>query len=137
MPWLTFKQLVQLVKERYKSHRDGRGKTVYELLHDADRLSVSWLTGKNESGNRSFQWDDAIVLTAFKRDLYVVDRICLEFELKDREIIEVDEEMKGFDSLVQKLPEYLPGCKSFGEWFEVVAFPAFKLNTTQIFERVE
>lgn len=136
MPWLTFKQLIQLVKQRYQSHRDGRGKTVYEILHDADRLSISWLTGKNVSGNKSFQWDDAIVLTAFKRDLYVVDRICLEFELKDGEIIEVDEEMKGFDALVQKLPEYLPGCKSFDEWFEVVAFPAFKLNATQIFQRV-
>lgn len=109
---------------------------MYEILHDADRLSISWLTGKNVSGNKSFQWDDAIVLTAFKRDLYVVDRICLEFELKDGEIIEVDEEMKGFDALVQKLPEYLPGCKSFDEWFEVVAFPAFKLNATQIFQRV-
>jgi len=95
-----------------------------------------WLTGKNKSGNRSLQWDDVVLLTAFKRDLYVVDRICLEIELKDGESIEVDEEMKSWDSLVQKLPEYLPGCKRFGEWFGVVAFPAFALNETRIFERV-
>ena len=132
----AFKQLVQLVQQHYKSHRDGRRKTVYEILHDADHLSVFWLTGKNESGNKSFQWDDAIRLTVFKRDLFAVDRICLEIELKNGESIEVDEEMKGWDSLVQKLPEYLPGCKSFGEWFEVVAFPAFELNATRIFERV-
>ena len=133
----AFKQFIQLVQQRYKSHRDGLRPTVYEILHDADHLSVFWLTGKNESGNRSFQWDDAILLTAFKRDLFAVDRICLEIQLKDGEIIEVDEHMKGWDSLVQKLPEYLPGCKSFGEWYEVVALPAFELNETQIFERVE
>jgi len=132
----AFKQFIELVQQRYKSHRDGRRPTVYEILHDADHLSVSWLTGKNKSGNRSLQWDDVVLLTAFKRDLYVVDRICLEIELKDGESIEVDEEMKSWDSLVQKLPEYLPGCKRFGEWFGVVAFPAFALNETRIFERV-
>ena len=132
----AFKHLIQLVQQRYKSHRDGRRQTVYEILHDADHLSVFWLTGKNEDGNTSFQWDDAISLTAFKRDLYAVDRICLGIELKDGVTIEVDEEMKGWDSLVQKLPEYLPGCKSYDEWFEVVAFPAFALNATRIFERV-
>lgn len=131
----AFKQLVQLVQQRYKSHCDGM-QTVYEILHDADHLKVSWLTGKNESGNKSFKWDDAISLTAFKRDLYAVDRICMGIEFKDGEVIEVDEDLKGWDSLVQKLPEYLPGCKSFDEWFEVVAFPAFKLNATRIFERV-
>lgn len=132
----AFKQLIQLVQQRYKSHRDGRRQTVYEILHDADHLSVFWLTGKNENGNTSFQLDDAISLTAFKRDLYAVDRICLGIELKDGVTIEVDEEMKGWDSLVQKLPEYLPGCKSYDEWFEAVAFPAFELNATRIFERV-
>ena len=132
----AFKHLIQSVQQRYESLRDGRRPTVYEILHDADHLSVFWLTGKNENGNKSFRWDDAILLIAFKRDLFAVDRICLGIELKDGETIEVDEEMKGWDSLVQKLPEYLPGCKSFAEWFEVVAFPAFELNATRIFERV-
>jgi hypothetical protein len=132
----AFKHLIQFVRQYYKSYRDGKWNTVYEILHDADHLNVVWLTGKNKSGNKSFQWDDAILLTVFKRDLFAVDRICLEIELKNGESIEIDEEMKGWDSLVQKLPEYLPGCQSFGEWFDVVAFPAFELNETRIFERV-
>jgi len=98
-------------------------------------MSVSWLTIENESGSRSLAWDETISIKAFKRDLFTVDLICLVIELIDGSGIEVDEEMNGWDSLVQKLPEYLPGCKSFGEWFEVVAFPAFQLNMTSIFER--
>ena len=137
MPWVdAFKQFFRLVQRRYKSHRDGTRLTEYEIFHDADHLSVSWLNEKNESGNASLQWNDVTLLIVFKRDLYVVDRICSAIELKDGKSTEVDEEMKGWDSLVQKLPEYLPGCKSFGEWFQVVAVPAFKLNETRIFERV-
>ena len=98
-------------------------------------MSVSWLTIENEKGSRLLRWDETISIKAFKRDLYTVDRICLVIGLRDGSGIEVDEEMSGWDSLVQKLPEYLPGCKSFGEWFEVVAFPAFQLNMTSIFDR--
>jgi len=99
-------------------------------------MNVSWLTIENERGSRSLTWDEVISIKAFKRDLYAVDRICLIIGLKDGSGVEIDEEMSGWDSLVQKLSEYLPGCRSFGEWFEVVAFPAFQLNMTSIFERV-
>ena len=108
---------------------------MYEIVHDENHMSVSWLTMENEKGSRLLTWDETISIKAFKRDLYAVDRICLLIGLKDGSGIEVDEEMSGWDSLVQKLPEYLPGCKSFGEWFQVVAFPAFQLNMTPIFDR--
>ena len=110
---------------------------MFEIAHDENQLSVSWLTLENEKGNIFLKWDETISIKAFKRDLYAVDRICLGIELKDGSAVELDEEMAGWDTLVQKLPEYLPGCKSFGEWFEVVAFPAFQLNLTPIFEKFE
>jgi hypothetical protein len=108
---------------------------LFEITHNESHLNISWLTIENEKGNRLLTWDETISIKAFKRDLFAVDRICLVIELKDGVGIEVDEEMAGWDSLVQKLPEYLPGCKTFGEWFDIVAFPAFQLNMTPIFER--
>lgn len=125
------------INQRRLSYREGRRSTVFEIAHDEHHLRVSWLTIENEKGNRSLTWAEMISIKAFKRDLYAVDRICLGIELRDGSGIELDEEMAGWDSLVQKLPEYLPGCKSFGEWFEVVAFPAFQLNMTPIFERLQ
>lgn len=80
-------------------------------------------------------WKDTVRVEAFKRDLYAVDLICLLVLLKDNKAIEINEEMEGFESLAGKLPEYLPGCQEFEEWFQVVAFPAFKENNTVIYQR--
>lgn len=91
---------------------------------------------ENQKGNLSFSWDEAISIKAFKRDLFAVDQICLAIELRSGRGVELNEEMVGWDSLVQELPEYLPGCKKFEAWFLAVAFPAFEPNLTPIFERV-
>lgn len=131
----AIKRYLSRVQQRRGSYREGRRGTVYEIVHDGNNMSVSWVTIENEKGGRLLTWDETISIKAFKRDIYAVDRICLVIGLRDGSGIEVDEEMSGWDSLVQKLPEYLPGCKSFGEWFEVVAFPAFQLNMTPIFDR--
>lgn len=79
-------------------------------------------------------WDDVNEIAAFKRDLFTVDMICLAIGCCDF-AIEVNEEMAGWQDFVQKLPDNLPGCKSFPEWFLEVAFPAFETNTTVIFKR--
>ena len=132
----AIKRYLNRVHQRRRSYREGRRGTVYEIVHDENQMSVSLLTMENEKGTRSFTWDEAISIKAFKRDLFAVDLICLGIELRDGSGIELDEEMAGWDSLVQKLPEYFPGCKNFSEWFQAVAFPAFQLNMTPIFERV-
>jgi hypothetical protein len=98
-------------------------------------MSVSGLTIENVSGHDILHWRDVIRVEAFKRDLYVVDQICLLFLKKDGFALEIHEEMSGFDTLVQSLPTYLPGCQTFGEWFLTVAIPAFELNLTVIYER--
>lgn len=80
-------------------------------------------------------WPDVIRVEAFKRDLYTVDQVCLLFITTDGLGFEIHEEMSGWDTLVQALPTYLPGCQTFGEWFLTVIFPAFELNLTVIYER--
>ena len=131
----AIRRFLNRVQQRRKSYREGRHGTVYEIVHDETQVSLSWLTIENEKGSSSLAWAETVSIRAFKRDLLAVDQICLVIELRDGRGMEVHEEMNGWDSLVQKLPEYLPGCKSFGEWFAVVAFPAFQLNMTMIFER--
>jgi hypothetical protein len=98
-------------------------------------MNVSWLTVENEKGQRSVMWDDVISIAAFKRDLFTVDLICLVMTLKNDAAVQVDEEMNGWDSLVQTLPAYLRGCKKYEEWFQTVAFPAFQTNLTVLYER--
>ena len=89
---------------------------------------------ENVHGEDSVVWSEVLCVTAFKRDLFAVDQICLEFESKKGFFL-IHEEMKGWDSLIKRLPDYLPGCKNEKEWFEVVMLPPFELNLTTIFDK--
>jgi hypothetical protein len=104
-------------------------------MHDSDSLNVAWLTIENETGKTSLRWRDVIRVEAFKRDLYAVDLICLAFMVDENTAVEIHEEMEGWDTLVDNLPEYLPGCQRFEEWFRPVAVPAFDLSLMVIYER--
>jgi len=130
-----FRSYLHRVAEKQKSYRQGRRRTVYKIFHTANAMKVSWLGVENDRGEIVIAWKDTVRVEAFKRDLYAVDLICLLVLLKDNKAVEINEEMEGFESLAGKLPEYLQGCQKFEEWFQVVAFPAFKENNTVIYER--
>lgn len=97
-------------------------------------MTLSWLGVENDRGEIVIAWRDVVRVEAFKRDLYAVDLICLTVLLRNSKAVEINEEMEGWETLVDKLPEYLPGCQKFEKWFQVVAFPAFKPNNTTIYQ---
>ncbi|HZZ78151.1 MAG TPA: hypothetical protein VFE62_06515 [Gemmataceae bacterium] len=80
-------------------------------------------------------WTDVVRIVAFKQDWWTVDCICLAIATADGTTTEVNEEMDGWEALVEALPKNLPGSKPWSEWFLQVAFPAFATNETLIFER--
>jgi hypothetical protein len=129
------KSYLHRIAERQKSYRQARRRTVYKIYHNANAMKVSWFGSEKDRGEIVIAWKDAVRVEAFKRDLYVVDLICLYVLLRDNKAVEINEEMEGFDSVADKLPEYLPGCQKFEEWFQVVAFPAFKENNIVIYQR--
>jgi hypothetical protein len=83
----------------------------------------------------TFTWQEVTQVMVFKRDIFSVDLICMVFELNGKETIEVNEEMKGWKTLVEAVPIYLPGALTQGEWWEKVAWPAFELCLTHIYPR--
>lgn len=98
-----------------------------------DGLDISPLKGARSS--LFMPWKEVVRVVAFKRDQYLVDRICLLFELSESRTLEVNEDMVGWGQLIHQIPEYLPGAVTFSEWFLPVAFPAFKTNERTVFER--
>ena len=84
----------------------------------------------------SWSWSSVERVQAFKRDLVVVDLICLQFSLAGGKVIEVDEEMKGFEALVAVMPQQLLGCPPFAEWWHPVAVPAFATNERVLYARL-
>ena len=123
------------ISERQSSDRAGRRGTVYTIFHNRNSMKISWLTLENERGELVLAWQDTRKVEAFKRDLYAIDLICLAVTSADNKTVEINEEMSGWKSLVDKLPAYLPGCLTFEEWFDGVAFPAFKQNLRVIYQR--
>ena len=99
-------------------------------------MTISSLSIENETRQTVLHWRDVIRVEAFKRDLFAVDLICLAFIENGNLEVEVNEEMDGWNSLVERLPEYLPGCQKFAEWFQPVAVPPFELNLRVIYECV-
>ncbi|MBI4751699.1 MAG: hypothetical protein HY774_24720 [Acidobacteria bacterium] len=61
------------------------------------------------------EWQDITYLLAFKRDLWAVDLICIEVGTNHGYAFEIDEEMDGWECVVQRLPEDLPGCPVYAE----------------------
>jgi hypothetical protein len=84
----------------------------------------------------AFTWQEVSRVIAFKRDQWIVDRICLVFELNGTETMEVNEEMEGWTALVNAVPVYLSGALAQEEWWSKVAFPAFQTCLTEIYPRV-
>ena len=75
----------------------------------------------------TIQWRDVTSVTAFKRDLFAYDLIC--FALTTRAVeFEIDEEMDGWQSLVDALPTYIPGFPNEAEWWAKIAQPPFATN---------
>jgi hypothetical protein len=88
-----------------------------------------------ETNPNSMKWSEVVKVTAFKRDLFAVDLICVFLSKADSSGIETDEDMGGWDEFVKGLPNNLAGCKAWEQWFTEVAFPAFDPKMTEIFNR--
>jgi hypothetical protein len=100
-------------------------------------MRLSWVGMKEDRGEKVIAWRDIVRVEAFKRDLYAVDLICLKIHFDHNSSVELDEEMDGWESLLERLPEYLPGSQKLSEWFEFVAFPPFKPKRTVIYQRAD
>ena len=72
-------------------------------------------------------------VVAFKRDCYTVDSIRMLL-VTDAGVVEISEEMSGWDAWTAALPDRLSGAKRFEEWFLEVAFPAFEEQATLLYD---
>jgi hypothetical protein len=78
-------------------------------------------------------WAEVVRVTAFKQDLFAVDRICLFVSRADDTGIQLDEEMEGWLAFCEALPRFLPRCRAFHDWLWPVATPTFATNQTEIY----
>ncbi len=79
-------------------------------------------------------WASVAEITAFKRDLFGYDEICLGFRCgSDDGFCWVGEEDLGFSELQAQVGQRFEGILQ--DWWRAVAFPAFTENWTSIWQR--
>jgi len=132
--WHALQQCFYRVGQRLKSILTDRRGRIYQLSYDAEGITFSRVTLENEINKRMIAWSNIKSLHAFKRDLLTVDHIYMAVSLKDGEVLQLDEDMKDWKELLVSLPDYLYGCKSFHEWWPIVAFPPFETNMTVLYQ---
>ena len=105
------------------------------IVVDEAGLSVALDPSNLDLVTPTLPWPEIRKVVAFKRDLFVVDLVCLRFEASHERAYEVNEEMGGWDELLVVLPGRLPGCLSRESVLELTVLPAFARNETVVYER--
>jgi len=115
----------------------GRPRTQYPLYADQrishDRFGLTLEQASGEVVGR-FTWSEVKSAMAFKRDLLTTDLACLEFMLETSSF-EINEEVPGWQSVVDLLPDYLPGARPYVEWWPEVVQPPFQASRLTVFQR--
>jgi hypothetical protein len=122
------------IVERYKSMREGRRGTQYEIVWNEREVAVKWLTMENETGSVSFLWDSVSAVDTFKRDQLTVDCICMAFQTDDG-WIEVNEDMKDWDSFLKAVELRFPGFPPQKAWWGEVILPPFETKHSRLWTR--
>jgi len=122
------------MKNLYEISFDEKGIERRENLYRIFWL-WSYLRGNSGYHVERVGWNEIESAYVYKRDAFTLDVICLAFRLKDESGFELNESMAGWENLIENLPKYLSGCIEFHDWFMMVAFPAFEMNLTQIYQK--
>ncbi|MCL4787054.1 MAG: hypothetical protein KJ070_09725 [Verrucomicrobia bacterium] len=126
-------------------------KTLEKTLHDvrAGKLKPSHFDATLHVGEMGFEirrerapepsmrmaWNEIVKVTAYKRDRFNTDLICVFLSREGGTGVEVHEEMNGWVDFIFSLPRHLPGCKRAESWVHDIASPAFEPKVTELFSR--
>ena len=113
---------------------DENGVRLTEKLYPIFKL-WAWLQGRGGKNISYMAWREVDRVFVYKQDAYTVDVIYMAFASGSGKVLEINEQMRGWKYQIEDLPNYLPGCKPFTEWFMDVAFPAFEMNMTEIYKK--
>lgn len=84
----------------------------------------------------AIEWSEVVEVVVFKRDVFAYDLICMSIRTPALACV-LDEQMDGWEALIDALPDILPGAVEKGVWWERVAFPPFAVSPTILFKRNE
>lgn len=116
---------------------EGLRQRKIELVRGAiemDEQGLTRITQFSDGSTKSaaMKWSEISRVAAFKQDLQAYDVLCVALTGSEGTMI-VDEEMDGFDAMIDALPARVPGAPSVESWWEKVVKPPFATNWTVLY----
>jgi hypothetical protein len=136
IPWKIRCKLERLRREEEAGQPPHARDYHFAISFDANGIILTNLRSRKAQPT-TMRWQEVRRATVFKRDVFTYDCICLLLSRSDKTGIELDEEMYGWNRLTRSLPQFLPGCQPWDQWFSTVAFPAFAPNQTEIYHHAD
>lgn len=91
-------------------------------------------TCKTANEAKTINWNDVLLIKAYKVDMFTTDRIIIEIYAKET-IVSINDETLGHMKFMETAAKRLDNFKE--DWFEAVAFPAFETNLTIIYKKAD
>ncbi|QOY86618.1 hypothetical protein [Paludibaculum fermentans] len=125
--------LLSRVRDWWTEFLTGRSASPRAVIINKLGVSLASCPGSTET-QHSIRWNEVGAVFAYKQDCATVDQICITFvDLGGEVRLAVSEDDAGYQQLVEDLPRHLPGCLAPADWFQLVAFPAFETNWTELY----
>ena len=81
-----------------------------------------------------FRWDEVVRIETYKRDIFSMDLVCLDFFIVSREVpCRTHEDMQGFPELRECMQRQLSSISE--SWWQQVASPPFATNHMVLYDR--
>jgi hypothetical protein len=125
---------VERLLRRVKARWRGTPFCETHVTYSISSVKVTLTNIDGDSNVKEITWADVIEAVAYKRDCFAVDLMCVAL-VGHGNVLEVNEQMKGWNELLDHLTDYLPGCRGKDKWYPEVMFPPLKENRTLIFSR--
>jgi hypothetical protein len=122
-------------RERLDVALGRRRWTIASVTHDSGGIQLSWSRADGREGTERVAWERVCRVVAYKRDLFATDLVCLGIEDGDGPVLELDEEMPGWESLLTDLPVFLRGALDRDRLLAAVVQPPFATSETTVYER--
>lgn len=81
---------------------------------------------------RIIEWNDILLISAYKIDQFTVDSIIIDIHFAET-CISINDQTEGYLKFMDVAAERLVNFKR--DWFSVVAFPPIETNLTTIYEK--
>lgn len=117
--------------------QDGDFKKEPSQVYVAASANGFSIRNRNSDDCIEVEWEEIVRITAFKRDFFVYNCVCVAFELTGGKSVEINESMDGFVDAMEQVAENCDGFIEFYNWYMNNKYSSFEAEVTELYCKEE